>query len=179
MLSDLTKNDWLSILDFPEERVPKALILRGTRNLKSEYQQYREYFNNVLEFGSLNNVLEDVFIGELDNFSVGYASVYGAAMASEVVHVFGILGTSLVIQTGCCGVLRDDIEPGDLFVATEAYCGEGASQYYKLDGKIVKTSLAIAESPAIKRISDVSVHFGRIYTTSALFAEGRREIEDL
>jgi len=122
--------------------------------------------------------LEDVFVGELNEISVAYASVYGAPMASEVTHVFGVLGTLLVVQTGCCGALADAIQPGDLFVPTEAYCGEGASQYYKPDGKSVKASLNTAESSAIKRIDDVPMHFGRIYTTSALFAEGEKEVED-
>jgi len=178
MLRDLTRNDWLSILGLPERRIPKTLILRGTRNLKSQYEVYRAHFSNVLEIGSPNGILEDVFIGDLGGFSVAYASVYGAPMASEVVHVFGVLGTSLVVQTGCCGALAKEIGPGDLFIATEAYCGEGASQYYKPDGKMVKASLNVAESSAIEGINDVSVHFGRIYTTSALFAEGKKEIED-
>lgn len=178
MLRDLTRNDWLSILGLPESRIPKALILRGTRNLKSQYEAYRAHFNNILEIGTPNDILEDVFVGDLGDFCVAYASVYGAPMASEVTHVFGVLGTSLVIQTGCCGALADAIEPGDLFIPTEAYCGEGASQYYKPDGKIVKASFNAAGSSAVERIDDVPVHFGRIYTTSALFAEGKEEVEN-
>jgi len=178
MLRDLTRDDWLSILDLPERRIPKALILRGTRNLKSQYDLYRTHFSNIVEIGSPNGILEDVLVGDLDGLSVAYASVYGAPMASEVVHIFGVLGTSLVVQTGCCGGLVDEIGPGDIFIATEAYCGEGASQYYKTDDKMVKASVNVAESRAIRGINDVPVHFGRIYTTSALFAEGEREVED-
>ena len=178
MLRDLTKADWLSILDIPEERVPRVLILRGTRNLRTQYELYRMHFSNVLAIGSPNAILEGVFIGELNGFSVAYASVYGAPMASEIVHLFGVLGTSLVIQTGCCGALGDAICPGDLFIPIEAYCGEGASQYYKPNANTVKPTLSDAISSAIKRVSDIPVHFGRIYTTSALFAEGQREIED-
>lgn len=178
MLRDLTRNDWLSILGLPEARIPKTLILRGTRNLKSQYESYRQYFSNILEMGSPNGILEDVFVGDLDGISVAYASVYGAPMASEVTHIFGVLGTALVVQTGCCGALADAIGPGDLFIPTEAYCGEGASQYYKSNGKVIEASLNVASSSAIKRINDVSVHSGQIYTTSALFAEGEKEVED-
>jgi len=178
MLRDLTRNDWLSILGLPKARIPKTLILRGTRNLKSQYESYRQYFSNILEMGSPNGILEDVFVGDLDGISAAYASVYGAPMASEVTHIFGVLGTVLVVQTGCCGALADAIELGDLFIPTEAYCGEGASQYYKSDGKVIEASLNVASSSAIKRISDVSVHSGQIYTTSALFAEGEKEVED-
>jgi uridine phosphorylase len=98
-------------------------------------------------------------------------------MASEVGHVFGVLGTSLVVQIGCCGALADGIGPGDLFFAEEAFCGDGASQYYKSDG----TSVAATLSPgklALIPSDDILCHTGRIYTTAALFAEGRREIDD-
>jgi len=66
-------------------------------------------------------------------------------MASEVVHVFGVLNTPLVIQTGCCGALADGIATGDLFTATEAFCGEGASQYYNPGGETVTASFTLQE----------------------------------
>lgn len=178
MLRELAKKDWLSILSVPESRIPNVLILRGTRNLKSQYEQYRKYFTNILDIGSPNGILEDVFIGDLDGFQVAYASVYGAPMASEIVHVFGVLGTSLVIQTGCCGALCEAIGVGDIFIAKEAYCGEGASQYYNPQGKVVKASARLLKMPPIESCNDVPVHFGSIYTTSALFAEGKQEIDE-
>jgi uridine phosphorylase len=177
MLKDLTRSDWLSILNIPEERIPVALILRGTRNLKTQYGRHRRYFDNVLEVGTPNSVLEDVLIGDLDGRPVAYASVYGAPMASEVVHVFGVLGTPLVIQTGCCGALAEGIGPGDLFAANEAVRGEGASQYYEPAGEIVSASLDLREWPPAGRRPDVALHTGRIYTTSALFAEGMEDVE--
>ena len=173
MLKDLNREDWLSTLNIPEGRIPLALVLRGTRNLKTQYRFYRKYFTNILEIGTPNGILEDVFIGDLDGHQVGYASVYGAPMASEVVHVFGVLGTCLVIQTGCCGALADGITAGDLFIATEAYCGEGASQYYLPGKKTVTASLDPQEWISEKG----NFHTGHIYTTSALFAEGMEEVD--
>ena len=127
MLRELTREDWLSILGIPPTLVPHALVLRGTRNLKTQYAAYKQMFDDVLELGTPNGVLEDVLIGTVGGVRVAYASVYGAPMASEVVHMFGVLGTSLVIQIGCCGALADEVGPGDLFFAEEAYCGDGAS----------------------------------------------------
>lgn len=172
MLKDLKRKDWLSHLNIPEDRIPKVLILRGTRNLKSQVQAHYQYFTNIIEVGTPNGILEDVFIGDLNGTVVAYASVYGAPMASEVVHVFGVLGTRLVIQTGCCGALADGIAVGDLFIATEAFCGEGASQYYLPGKKTVKASLDPQEWVEEKR----NFHTGHIYTTSALFAEGMEEV---
>jgi len=177
VLKDLTRDDWLSVLNVPETRIPAALILRGTRNLKSYYQSFQQHFTDILEVGTPNSVLEDVFIGDLNGRPVAYASVYGAPMTSEVVHVFGVLGTPLVIQTGCCGALADEIATGDLFTATEAFCGEGAAQYYEPAEKTVTASLDIREWVAVEQLNDVELHAGRIYTTSALFAEGMEEVE--
>ncbi len=177
MLRELTKNDWLSLLGIPESRIPRALILRGTRNLKRFYATYRERFTNVLDVCAPNGILEDLFIGDLHGDSVAYASVYGAPMASEVVHVFGVLGTRLVIQTGCCGGIADGLLAGDLLLATSAYSGEGASQYYKTTGKTTAASIPFDEAAAKTESSGISLHRGTIFTTSALFAEGKAEIE--
>jgi uridine phosphorylase len=171
----LTKRDWLSILGIPEERIPQVLLLRGTRDLKGRYRQMSEYFSNIQEIGSPNCVIDDVFLGELDGVRVAYASVYGAPMASEIVHIFGVLGTRFVMQIGCCGGLADEMGTGDLFVATEAFCGDGASRYYRAGEGGIVTATFTFEHQA--RRTGTPVYRGRIYTTSALLAEGEREIQ--
>jgi len=127
MLKELTRADWLSILSLPERRVPLVLLVRGTRSLTHWYRAAQPHFTNVLELGTPNGILDDVFVADLGPHPVAYASVYGAPMASEVTHVFGLLGTRLVIQIGNCGALADDLATGDLFSASEACCGDGAS----------------------------------------------------
>lgn len=93
-------------------------------------------------------------------------------------HLFGALGTRLVIQTGCCGALADEIEAGDLIVPEEAFCGEGAAQYYKSDGWVATASYPPSAVAAVANCGVDSIHRGRIFTTAALLAEGMREIED-
>src|SRR5262245_20369483 len=131
MLKELTKADWLKLLNLPESRVPVALILRGTRNLGSQYQAVLPFFTNVTHIGAPNGIFEDVLVGDLRGWPVGFACVYGSSMASEIVHLFGVLGTRVVIQTGNCGALVDECAAGDLFLAEQAFCGEGAAQYYR------------------------------------------------
>ena len=121
MLKELTKGEWLSLLNIPEDRIPKVLALRGTRNLRINYAKHRSFFKNIFEVGSPNGIFDDVLIGDYQNIAVVYASVYGDAMASEITHLFGVLGTSLVIQTGCCGALADGIRPSDVVCATSAH----------------------------------------------------------
>lgn len=177
MLHDLTKSDWQALLNIPDERIPAALVIRGTRALKRYGAEMRQYFSNVLDIRDPNVVIDDVFIGQLDGICVAYASVYGAPMASEIVHVFGVLGTPLVIQIGCCGALAGPLSPGDLLAVSSAYCGEGASQYYKQDGKEVSATLRFEEAHSSAGEEPFKIHYGRVYSTSALFAESSDDVE--
>jgi uridine phosphorylase len=172
MLKELTGDDWLRLLNVPASRVPAALVLRGTRNLRARYQAALPHFDNVLEVGSPNGIFEDVLIGDLHGRPVGFACVYGAPMASEIVHVFGAMGTRAVILTGNCGALADDLAAGDLFCPAEAFCGEGAAQYYR------PGAARVAASPGlVGRLTDAGCRTGHIYTTAALLAEGADDLE--
>jgi uridine phosphorylase len=175
MLRELTRADWLSSLSIPERRIPLVLLVRGTRNLTSWSRLSQQHFTNVLELGTPNGILDDLFVADSGPYPIGYASVYGAPMASEVVHVFGVLGTRLVIQIGNCGALADELAAGDLFSASEACCGDGASQYYAPGEARVSASLDPREW--IPGSTNAMLRRGCIYTTSALFAEGRDDLE--
>jgi uridine phosphorylase len=175
MLRELTKNDWQRILAIPDERIPQVLILRGTRNLKTQSDFYRQRFSDVMVVGSPNGLIEDVLIGEFAGGQVAYASIYGSAMASEVTHLFGVMGTKFVVQTGCCGAWAEGIQPGDLFIPTKACCGEGAAQYYVGTKLVVAPTLDVVDFADSKK--GPSIFRGGIYTTAALFAEGIKEVE--
>lgn len=177
MLNELGKREWLSFLGVSERMVPDVLILRGTRNLKANYERYKMHFQDALEIGSPNGIFEDVLIGYRRGALVGYASVYGDAMASEITHVFGVLGTSLVIQTGCCGGLAEELLPGDVVCVTSAHCGEGAAQYYVGAQHEVRATEQLIASLDGSLVSSVALRKGPIWTTSALLAEGKAEIE--
>jgi purine-nucleoside phosphorylase len=177
VLKDLSKGDWISILNLPASRIPAALILRGTRNLRSRYLQMQANFAKAIHLGTPNGIIEDVLVGDVDGQPVGFACVYGAAMASEVVHIFGMLGTKAVIQIGNCGALADGFTAGDLFIAERAFCGEGAAQYYKPDVKWVAASTDLLTSRALLALEPETYRKGSIYTTAALFAEGMEDVE--
>jgi uridine phosphorylase len=177
MLKELTKKDWLALLGLPESRIPRFLILRGTRNLKTNYAKHRDYFTDVIEVGSPNGIFEDVLIGSYENELIGYASVYGDAMASEITHAFGVLGTSVVIQTGCCAALIERILPGDIVCATKAHCGEGAAKYYQPNAQEMEASDDLLALVSSQMKGPVAVHQGAIWTTSALLAEGNEDIQ--
>jgi purine-nucleoside phosphorylase len=135
------------------------------------------FFSDILEIGSPNGIFEDVLIGGVRGQAVGFACVYGAGMASEIVHVFGTLGTRAVIQTGNCGALADDLNAGDLFVPDRAFCGEGAAQYYKADGQWVEASESLLRSETTAKLMLEGCGRGAIYTTAALLAEGMDDLQ--
>jgi len=177
MLKELGKADWMRMLHIPAARIPSVLILRGTRNLQSQYEAAFSLFSHVLEVGAPNGLIEHVFIGDLAGRPVGFACVYGAPMASEIVHIFGALGTRAVIQTGNCGALADGLVAGDLFVPTEAFCGEGAAQYYRPNGQRVTAFPEPLTLETFTRYGREKFRTGAIYTTAALLAEGEADIE--
>lgn len=177
MLKELGKADWMRLLHIPESSIPSVLILRGTRNLQSQYETARSFFSNPLEVGAPNGIIEHVCIGDLGGRPVGFACVYGAPMASEIVHIFGVLGTRAVIQTGNCGALVDGLAAGDLFVPTEAFCGEGAAQYYQPNEQRVTAFPEPLMLETFVRYGREKFRTGAIYTTAALLAEGEAEIE--
>jgi purine-nucleoside phosphorylase len=177
LLKELTRADWLKILALPESRIPAVLIMRGTRNFQSKYRAMLPHFFNVLEVGTPNGIIEDVLIGDVGGFPVGFACVYGSSMASEIVHIFGTLGTRAVIQIGNCGALADDLGAGDLFIAERAYCGEGAARYYKSDGQWAAASPELLQSRTLTALPRGDYRKGAIYTTAALFAEGMEDVE--
>jgi len=177
VLKELGKADWLRMLEIPESKIPTVLILRGTRNLQTQYERARGFFSDVIDVDTPNGIIDHVLIGNLAGRPVGFGCVYGAPMASEVVHIFGALGTRAVIQTGNCGGLADELSAGDLFVPTEAFCGEGAAQYYKSNGQRVAAFPAPASLESFARYGIENFQTGRIYTTAALLAEGETDIE--
>ena len=97
-------------------------------------------------------------------------------MASEITHVFGRLGTRVVIQTGVCGALAPELVAGDLVIATEAGCGEGAVACYSPDCPSVAASVRLIDLARRAMIGTQS-RFGPIWTTAALLAEGAADIE--
>ena len=177
MLKELTKADWLQMLNIPASSIPTVLILRGTRNLQSQYEVALPFFSNVLQVEAPNGLVEHIFLGELAGRLVGFGRVYGAPMASEIVHIFGVLGTRAVIQTGNCGALADDLVAGELFVPSKAFCGEGAARYYKSDAKSVAASPDVFHSATLAQYGRENLHPGMVYTTAALLAEGAADLE--
>jgi purine-nucleoside phosphorylase len=178
MLADLGREDWLNILGIGANEVPAALIMRGTRNLKARLAQHRELLADVRELGSPNGIFEDILLGSHNGTRIALACIYGAPMASEVAHVFCVIGVSRIILSGCCGALVPDIIAGDIVVPSAAFPGDGASSYYGADGATVVPADPTLHGAALRALErgGRAVHTGSIYTTCALCAESADDV---
>ena len=74
--------------------------------------------------------------------------------------------------------MSDRMLSGDIVCATSAHCGEGASQYYIKDKHEVEASQDMVETATDAQLDGISLHKGPVWTTSALLAEGRSEVQD-
>lgn len=176
MLSDMTREEWQEAMCIPDERLPRALLLRGTRNLHANTEKYAALLEDIVDICPPNGLFEDVLLGNLRGVPVLYASVYGAAMASEVTHLGCVLGARRVILTGCCGALAPGICAGDLVCATSARTGDGAAQYYLPRRRHVVGSADLINRIEPDALAPVTVHKGPMWTTAALLAESAAEL---
>ncbi|MDX9976373.1 MAG: hypothetical protein RBU21_25585 [FCB group bacterium] len=176
MLSELTCQEWQDALCIPDDRLPQALILRGTRNLRANADKYRAFLEDPVELCPPNALFENVVLGNLRGVPVAYASVYGAAMASEITHLCGVLGARRVILTGCCGAVAPGLLPGDLVCATSARAAEGAAHCYLPYRHRVSASSELVNAVAAEAVSPVSLYRGAVWTTAALLAESEADL---
>ena len=162
------EGDWCRALGLDPADVPGLVVLEG-----SWWQRER----NALRLPMLDEVRELAFpeyhLGRRrsDGLPVLYSCVYGAPRAVEPVHVFGQLGTPLVVQIGSCGSLQPQVRTGDVVLAETAAIGEGASQYYGGDGASAATPELVDRAQAAFSSRGFRVHRGPSVTTSALFAQ--------
>ena len=162
----MTRDQWLAALGLPAADVPARVVLEG-----SWWQAER----NARRLAALDDVRELAFpelhLGRRGTETVLYSCAYGAPRAVEPVHIFGELGTPLVVQIGSCGALQPGITTGDIVLPEIATIGEGASQYYGGEGSSAATPSLVdaAEAAFVRR--GFRVHRGAHVTTSALLAQ--------
>ncbi|MBW3574493.1 MAG: hypothetical protein KY450_06435 [Actinobacteria bacterium] len=162
----MTRDQWLLALGLSPADVPSRLILEG-----SWWQTER----NAQRLAVLDDVGELAFpelhLGRHGDGRVLYSCAYGAPRAVEPVHIFGQLGTPLVVQIGSCGALQPGMATGDIVLPETATIGEGASQYYGGAGSSAATPSLVdaAEAAFVRR--GFRVHRGAHVTTSALLAQ--------
>lgn len=162
---------WLSKLQIPRENAPSALIIYGTRYLSENLNRLASNFPRVEHITGRGKFLDDLFVTNISGHSVAIATAYGAPMAAELVHVFCEIGVDVIIHTGSCGSLTSDLELGSILSVSEAWSGEGVSQYYCPSQQSFKSSIPRKTLDRSLKTDQLQVKTGSIFTTSASLME--------
>ncbi|MFL2129803.1 nucleoside phosphorylase [Ruoffia sp. FAM 24228] len=167
LYGEFLKEDWLKALGAWEEKIPASFVVHGEWEHDDNLKLWSELLKDESWLPKWNTV-----IGDYRETKIGFANVYGAPMATNIVHQFGAAGTDLFIQTGYCGGLTHDVKYGDILIVTEAGMQDGASQWYLPDQDVVKADEAMVnEAISYCEKKGYSYSIGRVISTSAMLLE--------
>lgn len=167
----MSKSDWLSAIGMTFAEVPRKIILEGTWWQKTRYPMRLEYLTGVRELK-----FPDMYLGEFEGEKIMFCCAYGASRAVEPVHIFGLLGTEIVIQIGSCGGLQEQVRTGDVVIPTTSVIGEGASQYYDQLISSTATEYLVESVNRTLTTLGLTTHVGRHISTSALLQQSDKQI---
>ena len=168
---NLSRDALLTAVGLSEREIPERIILEGTWWSRERYPVRLAYLEKVRELN-----FPDMFWGRYRGRAVMFCCAYGAPRAVEPVHVFGTLGTPIVIQVGSCGGLQPGLASGDIMLPERAVIGEGASQYYGATDRSEATGELVDAAERAFCAQNFTVHRGLHLTTSALFAQPRDRV---
>lgn len=137
---DYNEQHWRDALSFTKGEEPAALILEGTWWRKTATEARLSLLDNVAELP-----FPEMYIGDWNGMRVAYCCAYGAARAVEPAHVFGQLGTGVMIQIGTCGSLDTEATTGVVALPVKCEARDGVSQHYGA-GETVLTDPALVEA---------------------------------
>jgi len=102
--------------------------------------------------------------------TVGNGGFY-APDSAFVTELICNAGVEILVRTGSCGALRQDIQIGDFVVADNVLRGDGATRYY-VDDKFKPVPDKALTDRLVKVFGAVgNVHRGGVWTTDAMFRE--------
>lgn len=167
----MSKSEWLSAIGMSSAEVPRKIILEGTWWQKTRYPMRLEYLSSVRELK-----FPDMYLGEFEGNKIMFCCAYGASRAVEPVHIFGLLGTEIVVQIGSCGGLQEQVRTGDVVIPTTSVIGEGASQYYNKLISSTATEYLVESVNRTLTTLGLKTHAGRHISTSALLQQSDKQI---
>lgn len=137
---DYDAQHWRDALGIADGDVPVALILEGTWWRETATRARLDRLENVKELA-----FPEMYVGDWNGMRIAYCCAYGAARAVEPAHVFGQLGTGIMIQLGTCGSLDPDSGTGVVALPGECLARDGVSQHYGA-GETVFTDAGLVDA---------------------------------
>ncbi|HHC19509.1 MAG TPA: nucleoside phosphorylase [Euryarchaeota archaeon] len=97
----------------------------------------------------------------------------GGPSTAIAVEELARIGAHTLIRIGTCGAIQDDMNIGDIVIATAAVRGDGTSKYYALPEYPAVASYEVV-SAAIEAAKSLGYpyHVGIIWSNDAFYAEG-------
>jgi len=102
----LNKEYWMKQFKVNHKEIPEMLIIEGSWKIAQRTEERKKIFDAQEKDIWFKNIM----FGKYKKFNMAYSCTYGASVASEVVYIFGSLGTPSIIQIGTCVVLQKEIE---------------------------------------------------------------------
>jgi len=102
----------------------------------------------------------------------------GSAFSAGVLEELIALGCNKFIASGTCGVLLNDIKPGEVIVPTSAIREEGVSYHYLAPAREVNADKSINEL-TVESLKNTGIPYriGKIWTSDGFYRETKEKID--
>jgi uridine phosphorylase len=164
---------WREELGLTPQEMPLAVIVEGTWWREERTRRRLAKLDSVRELG-----IPDLFMGFWGEHLVLYACPYGAPRTAEIIHVAAQVGVRLGVQIGSCGVLGDEVRPGDVIVPTAALGLDGTTVHYCTDPTVPASDELVARAAAMLAERGLAVRCGPTVTWPTLFNQPVARVEE-
>ena len=171
-IMEITPDEWLAALQITADQVPDAVIVEGSWWRQQRTNWRLSHLSDVEELR-----FPDIFVGRCREKRIAYCCAYGAPRTVEIVHLFALLGTKLVIQIGTCGGLQAHLKPGNIIVPEVAIARDGVAHLYGATEAALASPEWSAQAKATLLEREHRVHQGTHLTWSSIFAQDQQLIE--
>jgi uridine phosphorylase len=160
-------------LDINDTNRPDILIIYGGYNMPEFAKVWTQ--NQACQ----ENFFYPLYLGDHHQKKIAFTLAYGDSMASEIAHIFCVLGVKAVITYGTFGALQKRIKFGQIFVPSEAMSDDGASAKYNKSGdKLLPNEYILKQLNEILLAKNLETVVGPIVSTSAMLAETQKDIDE-
>lgn len=184
MYQHLTKEDWLNLLNLPEDYTVDGFLVAGAGKRDNDEEAFHNALTELnivatpknIEKGFFRNVVEF----ELNGKRIWYDIAYGGAYLSELTNIACILGSKKNILLGSCGGLQANLSAGDIIIPTYTYGNESATRMYQRD---VKDNRHYPDEKLSKEIEEsidkkYTVYRGPVVTCQAMLGETKEDVDN-